>query len=164
MKIQPEVLVFIIILAAVAALSIFVSIPQSPASISSSGLQSGQASLPVLGKAPELVGTQRWINSEPLTVEGLRGKVVLVDFWTYSCINCIRTLPYLGQWHAKYADKGLVIIGVHSPEFEFEKDYNNVKNAVEQYGIEYPVVQDNNFATWQAYDNRFWPRKYVIDK
>lgn len=114
-------------------------------------------------RAPE-IAAGKWINSEPLTLEQLRGKVVLVDFWTYSCINCIRTLPYLESWHEKYFDKGLVIIGVHTPEFEFEKDYTNVKAAVERYGIKYAVVQDNDYATWNAYGNKYWPRKYLIDK
>ncbi|MBI4170378.1 MAG: thioredoxin family protein [Candidatus Aenigmarchaeota archaeon] len=120
--------------------------------------------LPVLGKAPELAGIKGWINSEPLKIEELKGKVVLIDFWTYSCINCIRTLPYLKAWHEKYKDQGLVIIGVHTPEFEFEKDYTNVKSAVEKYGIKYAVAQDNDYATWRAYKNSYWPRKYLIDK
>jgi len=113
--------------------------------------------------APELTNVKSYINSEPITLADLRGKVVLVDFWTYSCINCIRTIPYLNAWHEKYADEGLVIVGVHTPEFEFEKDYNNVKAAVEKFGIKYPVVQDNEKATWEAYENRYWPRKYLID-
>lgn len=152
---RPELVVFGIIILLVAALSL-ISIPQSSNSV--------QSSLPNLGAAPELTGTQQWINTEPLTLEELKGKVVVVDFWTYSCINCIRTIPYLNAWHEKYADKGLVIIGVHSPEFEFEKDYNNVLNAVDQYSIKYPVVQDNNFATWRAYNNRYWPHKFIIDR
>lgn len=95
--------------------------------------------------APELTGTQAWINSEPLKIHDLRGKVVLIDFWTYTCINCIRTLPYLKIWHSKYADDGLVIIGVHSPEFQFEHELENVQQAVADYGINWPVVQDNDF-------------------
>src|ERR687890_1799181 len=98
-----------------------------------------------------------------IDLKDLKGKVVLVDFWTYSCINCIRTLPYLVDWNEKYADKGLVIVGVHSPEFEFEKNVDNVKAAVQKYGIKYPVVQDNDKGTWDAYENRYWPRKYLID-
>jgi thiol-disulfide isomerase/thioredoxin len=113
--------------------------------------------------APELTNVKSYINSEPITLATLKGKVVLVDFWTYSCINCIRTIPYLNAWYEKYADEGLVIVGVHTPEFEFEKDYNNVKAAVEKFGIKYPVVQDNEKATWEAYENRYWPRKYLID-
>ncbi|HEU0143581.1 MAG TPA: thioredoxin family protein [Nitrososphaera sp.] len=113
--------------------------------------------------APELTYVNGYINSGPITLADLRGKVVLVDFWTYSCINCIRTIPYLNAWYEKYADNGLVIVGVHTPEFEFEKDYNNVKAAVEKFGIKYPVAQDNEKGTWEAYENRYWPRKYLID-
>ena len=114
--------------------------------------------------APELVGTQEWVNSDPLTIEGLRGKVVLIDFWTYTCVNCIRTLPYLKVWHSKYADDGLVILGVHTPEFRFEHDIDNVREAVAKYSLTYPIVQDNNFATWDAFNNRYWPAKYLIDQ
>ncbi len=113
--------------------------------------------------APELTKISGYINSKPITLADIRGKVVLVDFWTYSCINCIRTIPYLNSWYEKYADDGLVIVGVHTPEFEFEKDYNNVKGAVERFGIKYPVAQDNEKQTWNAYENRYWPRKYLID-
>jgi cytochrome c biogenesis protein CcdA/thiol-disulfide isomerase/thioredoxin len=114
--------------------------------------------------APEIAGISAWINSSPLEINQLKGKVVLIDFWTYSCINCLRTLPYLKSWYQKYHDKGLVIIGVHSPEFEFEKNYSNVKNAVEKYGIPYPVALDNQFVTWQNYNNQYWPAHYLIDK
>ena len=114
-------------------------------------------------KAPELAGISGYINTEPITLAELRGKVVLVDFWTYSCINCIRTIPYLNAWNEKYADQGLVIVGVHTPEFEFEKNIDNVNAAVEKYGIKYPVVQDNDKGTWKAYENRYWPRKYLVD-
>ena len=114
--------------------------------------------------APELQGIQEWINSEPLTMESLRGRVVLIDFWTYSCINCIRTIPFLKTWHERYADEGLVILGVHTPEFEFEKVYDNVVEATEEMGVAWPVVQDNDFTVWGSYNNRFWPAKYLIDK
>lgn len=114
--------------------------------------------------APELIQGGQWFNSEPQTLAELKGKVVLVDFWTYSCINCQRTLPYLKSWWQKYQDEGLVIIGVHSPEFEFEKSANNVQKALADFEITYPVMQDNDFATWRAYSNRFWPAKYLIDK
>lgn len=114
--------------------------------------------------APELIQGGEWFNSEPLQLAELEGKVVLVDFWTYSCINCIRTLPYLRAWHEKYSDKGLVIIGVHSPEFEFEKNPRNVQQAINDFEIQYPVMQDNEFATWKAYSNRYWPAKYLVDK
>ncbi len=116
--------------------------------------------------APELAGISGYINTPQqrgTTIASLKGKVVLVDFWTYTCINCIRTIPYLNSWHEKYADKGLVIIGVHTPEFEFEKDTVNVRAAVEKYGIKYPVVQDNDYATWNAFGNHYWPHKFLID-
>ncbi|HEY6757190.1 MAG TPA: thioredoxin family protein [Nitrososphaera sp.] len=113
--------------------------------------------------APELTKITSYINSQPITLADLRGKVVLVDFWTYSCINCIRTIPYLNAWHEKYADDGLVIVGIHTPEFEFEKDYNNLKAAVKKFDIKYPIAQDNEKDTWNAYENLYWPRKYLID-
>ena len=114
--------------------------------------------------AAEPVGIYAWINSEPLTLEQLRGKVVLVDFWTYTCVNCIRTFPYLKLWHSRYADDGLVILGIHTPEFEFEKNYWNVLESTQENGIVWPVAQDNDFGTWQAYNNRYWPAKYLIDR
>ena len=119
--------------------------------------------LPVLGKAPDFTGTQRWFNSQPLTLASLHGRVVLIDFWTYTCINCIRTLPYLEAWDARYRRAGLTIVGVHSPEFSFEKEAGNVQNAIRQFGIRYPVVQDNDLATWQAWGNQYWPAEYLID-
>lgn len=115
-------------------------------------------------KAPELISGGIWFNSNPLVLEQLKGKVVVIDFWTYSCINCQRTLPYLRDWNEKYKDKGLVIIGVHAPEFEFEKSEKNVAQAIKDFQLTYPVVQDNDFATWRAYNNRYWPAKYFIDK
>ena len=124
-------------------------------------------SLPEYGAAPNFVGTQDWFNTpgdRPLTLAGLRGRVVLVDFWTYTCINCIRTLPYLEAWDARYRNKGLTIVGIEAPEFPFEKDAGNVENAIKQFGIHYPVVQDNNLATWNAYGNDAWPADYLIDK
>ena len=114
--------------------------------------------------APEFSGIDAWINSGPLTMEELRGKVVLIDFWTYTCINCIRTFPFLKQWHSSYSDDGLVIIGVHTPEFEFEKDYDNVVEATMNDSLTWPMAQDNDFVTWRRYSNRFWPAKYLIDK
>ena len=116
------------------------------------------------GPAPEFQGIEGWINSRPLSLEALRGKVVLVDFWTYSCVNCIRTFSYLKEWHEKYAGYGLVIVGVHTPEFEFEKRRANVENAAQTYGLEYPIAQDNDYRTWQAYRNNSWPAKYLIDR
>ena len=116
-------------------------------------------------QTPELTGISGYINTKEGTkISDFRNKVVLIDFWTYSCINCIRTLPHLVEWDRKYKDMGLVIIGVHTPEFTFEKDIENVKEAMKRYGIKYIVVQDNDYATWSAFKNRFWPRKYLIDK
>jgi cytochrome c biogenesis protein CcdA/thiol-disulfide isomerase/thioredoxin len=126
----------------------------------------GSLNLPDLGKAPEFVGTERWFNTpgdRPLTLQGLRGHVVLVDFWTYSCINCIRTLPYLEAWDKRYRKDGLTIVGVHSPEFPFERDAGNVEAAIAEDGIRYPVVQDNELQTWSAYANQYWPAEYFID-
>ncbi|MBI3576927.1 cytochrome c biogenesis protein DipZ [Candidatus Gottesmanbacteria bacterium] len=116
-----------------------------------------------LGTAPDFIPGGQWFNSKPLSIKNLRGKVVLVDFWTYTCINCIRTLPYIKSWWAKYKDKGLVIVGVHTPEFEFEKNPTNVAKAIKDFGLTYPIVQDNDYATWNAYANRYWPAKYFID-
>lgn len=114
---------------------------------------------------PELMGISGYLNTNPgIKIADFRGKVVLIDFWTYTCINCLRTLPHLTAWDTKYRDKGLVIIGVHTPEFEFEKKHENVKAAVERLGIKYPVVQDNDYATWKAFRNRYWPAKYLLDK
>ncbi len=106
---------------------------------------------------------QQWLNSQPLRLADLKGKVVLIDFWTYSCINCLRTLPYLQDWYQKYSGRGLVMVGVHSPEFSFEKDEGNVREAVARLGVSWPVAMDNNMKTWSAYGNYFWPRKYLID-
>ena len=114
--------------------------------------------------APEFSGIDAWINGEPLTMEELRGRVVLIDFWTYTCINCIRTFPFLKQWHARYADDGLVIVGVHTPEFDFEKVYDNVVEATLNDALVWPMAQDNDYVTWRRYSNRFWPAKYLIDK
>lgn len=114
--------------------------------------------------APALENSNVWINSQPLNLQQLKGKVILIDFWTYSCINCIRTLPYLTAWDKAYRDKGLVIIGVHTPEFAFERDLANVQRAVKQYGIAYPVLLDNQYITWRNFNNSYWPAHYLIDK
>lgn len=119
--------------------------------------------LPVEGHVPSLDGAVQWLNSEPLTAAGLKGKVVLVDFWTYSCINCLRAIPYVEAWAQKYKDQGLVVIGVHAPEFAFEKNVDNVKKAIADIGITYPVAIDNNYAIWRAFDNEYWPAHYFID-
>ncbi|AIY39460.1 DipZ protein [Collimonas arenae] len=115
------------------------------------------------GDLPSLAGATAWLNSEPLTPQALRGKVVLIDFWTYSCINCLRTLPYVKSWSEKYKDAGLVVIGVHAPEFAFEKELKNVQHAVQDLGVTYPVALDNNFSIWQAFNNQYWPAHYFID-
>jgi thiol-disulfide isomerase/thioredoxin len=115
-------------------------------------------------KAPELVGIANYLNITPEELSReIEGKVVLYDIWTYSCINCVRTLPYITAWDDKYSEQGLLIVGIHSPEFEFEKDPENVRMAIEKHGISYPVVMDNDMETWKAFENRYWPRKYIAD-
>ena len=121
------------------------------------------APLPVEGKLPSLAGATGWLNSQPLTAANLRGKVVLVDVWTYTCINWLRTLPYLRAWAGKYKDQGLVVIGVHSPEYGFERNLDNVRRAVKDMRIDYPVAIDNDYAIWRALDNQYWPALYVVD-
>jgi thiol-disulfide isomerase/thioredoxin len=125
------------------------------------------AALHDYGKAPDFAGITAWLNTpggRPLSLAGLRGKVVLVDFWTYSCINCVRTLPYLRAWNARYASRGLVIVGVHTPEFAFEHVVSNVRNAVHDYGIRYPVAIDDDYETWSAWGNEYWPADYLIGR
>jgi thiol-disulfide isomerase/thioredoxin len=124
------------------------------------------AGLPVLGSAPDFTGNDRWFNTRantPLRLDGLRGRVVLIDFWTYTCINCIRTLPYLRAWDGRYREHGLTIVGVHTPEFTFEREAENVREAIAANRIRYPVAQDNEYATWSAWGNQYWPAKYLID-
>ena len=121
--------------------------------------------LPTLYPAPEFSGLANWINSKEIkSMQELRGKVVLVDFWTYSCFNCVNTFPYVQGWHEKFAAEGLVVLGIHAPEFAFERDSNNVQNAVKKYGLTYPIALDNGFKLWRAYKNRYWPAFYLIDK
>jgi thiol-disulfide isomerase/thioredoxin len=119
--------------------------------------------LPVEGTFPSLAGATEWLNSPPLTVDGLRGKVVVVEFWTYTCINWLRTLPYLRAWAETYSDHGLVVIGVHTPEFDFEHDLDNVRRAAKDLRVNYPIVVDNDYAIWSAFDNRYWPALYFVD-
>ncbi|MGV6876804.1 redoxin domain-containing protein, partial [Pseudochelatococcus sp. B33] len=126
-------------------------------------MQPFRSSLPVEGRAPALEGAVEWLNSPPLAIDELRGKVVLIDFWTYSCINCIRTTPYVRAWADKYKDQGLVVIGVHTPEFAFEKKIDNVRKAVAGYRIGYPVAVDNDYRIWRAFRNSYWPAHYLID-
>jgi cytochrome c biogenesis protein CcdA/thiol-disulfide isomerase/thioredoxin len=136
----------------------------------STGTNNGQTSqmqkveLQNYGPAPELTGISQWLNSGPLTLASLRGKVVLIDFWTFSCINCIRTLPHVTKWYDTYKDQGFVVVGVHTPEFAFEKDTGNVTDAIKRFNIHYPVAQDNEFGTWNAYNNQYWPAEYLIDQ
>lgn len=127
--------------------------------------ESNKGEIPVVGsKAPEFVGIVNWINSPPLSLMELKGKIVLVDFWTYSCINCLRTLPYIEKWYSDYKNLGFVVIGVHTPEFEFEKDPQNVAEAAARLGVKYPIAQDNDYKTWNAYHNNYWPAHYLIDQ
>jgi thiol-disulfide isomerase/thioredoxin len=119
--------------------------------------------LPIEGSLPSLAGATEWLNSPPLTAAGLRGSVALVDFWTYTCINWLRTLPYLRAWAQRYHDQGLVVLGVHTPEFDFEHDLDNVRQAVKDLGVDYSVAVDNDYAIWAAFDNHYWPALYVVD-
>jgi thiol-disulfide isomerase/thioredoxin len=114
--------------------------------------------------APEFKGINHWINSAPLAMQQLRGKVVLVEFWTYDCINCIHVLPHMKQLHERYAAQGLVVVGVHTPEYGHERILGNLENAVKRFGIRYPVAQDNDYKTWNAFDNQYWPAQYLIDQ
>jgi len=117
----------------------------------------------VEGHLPGFDGATGWLNSEPLTAEGLRGKVVLVDFWTYTCINWLRTLGYVRAWHEKYEDQGLVVVGVHTPEFPFEREIDNVRWAAEDMRVEYPIALDSDYGVWRAFDNHYWPAVYIVD-
>lgn len=166
------VLTGIAVVALIAGFAVYFNSPElnqqsvrSTNSNSNGGLSSVQLSTDKsqFKKAPEFEGISSYINSNGTKLSDLKGKVVLIDFWTYSCINCIRTLPYLVDWNHKYSDKGLVIVGIHSPEFEFEKGLDNVKQAVTRFGIKYPVLLDNDHGTWNAFQNSYWPRKYLID-
>ncbi|WP_317204686.1 thioredoxin family protein [Janthinobacterium sp.] len=116
------------------------------------------------GPAPEIAGIQQWFNSPALSMASLRGKVVLIDFWTYSCINCIRTLPYVSKWHERYKGQGLVVVGVHTPEFPYEREARNLATAIQRFGLSYPVAQDNRYLTWRNYDNQYWPASYLVDR
>ncbi len=137
--------------------------PLVPSSLSSSPTVKKKSDLPILRKAPEFQGLGAWVNSAPLTMAALKGKVVLVYFWTYTCINCIHTQPFVAKYWETYKEKRFMIIGVHTPEFTFEKSESNVRKAVKDAGIQYPVVQDNEFATWNAFSNRYWPAFYLVD-
>jgi len=156
---NKKVILFIVIALVVGSIYYLESTKISVPKASPTSFKDGEFPL-----APELVGIGGYLNAEEgIKIEDYRGKVVLIDFWTYTCINCIRTLPHLTAWDEKYRDDGLVIIGVHTPEFEFEKVKSNVQAALDKYGIKYAVVQDNNYGTWNAYQNRYWPHKFLID-
>jgi thiol-disulfide isomerase/thioredoxin len=114
--------------------------------------------------APNFIGIDNWLNSVPLNIADLRGKVVLVDFWTYGCYNCVNTLPHVTRLYDTYRDKGLVVVGIHTPEFPFEKSLGNLQAALKRHGIRYPVAQDNAYATWNAYRNQYWPAQYIVDQ
>ena len=123
------------------------------------------AALPPVNKnLPEFQGISQWLNSEPLSIANLKGSVVLIQFWTFACINCQRTLPYITQWHRKYAAQGLKVIGIHTAEFAFERDVNNIKRALRQHQITYPVAVDNEYKTWNAYENQYWPHLFLADR
>ncbi|HEY9605135.1 MAG TPA: thioredoxin family protein [Allocoleopsis sp.] len=123
------------------------------------------AVLPAASKVlPEFQGITQWLNSAPLTIANLKGSVVLIQFWTYACINCQRTLPYITRWHRQYAASGLKVIGIHTPEFSYERDVNNIKRALKQHQIAYPVPLDNQYKTWNAYDNQYWPHLFLADR
>jgi thiol-disulfide isomerase/thioredoxin len=158
----------LIIVLAVIAVAIFALESQKPEvseqEVQELALMSKEEKAKKYESAKEISSPDAFLNTSPLTIEELVGKeVILVDFWTYSCINCQRTLPYLNDWYEKYGDKGLTILGIHTPEFEFEKDLENVERAVDKFKVKYPVILDNDYSTWRAYNNRYWPRKYLID-
>ena len=137
--------------------------PAAPPMMMMAGANAANAPLPVEGTLPALDGATGWLNSPPLQAEQLRGKVVLIDFWTYSCINCLRAMPFVHEWERRYRDHGLVVVGVHTPEFAFERDPRNVMKAVQQLKVEYPVALDNQYSIWRALNNQYWPAQYFVD-
>ncbi len=149
--------------AASAANTMMKDAPDAPAMMMTANASAVDASVHSEGTLPSLAGANAWLNSAPLDAASLRGKVVLVDFWTYSCINCLRSLPYVREWAHKYQDQGLVVIGVHAPEFAFERDLGNVRRAVADLGVTYPVAIDNDYAIWRGFNNQYWPAHYFID-
>ena len=165
-EIKTAVILGIGIVVAVGVISLLLTTLDSD--FQSSNSESFDPSIPIdksgFKKAPDLVGIAHYLNTTPEELASeMEGKVVLYDIWTYSCINCIRTIPYITAWNEKYSNEGLLIVGIHSPEFEFEKDKENVELAMSKHGITYPVVMDNEWETWKAFENRYWPRKYVAD-
>lgn len=155
--------IYLIVFGVIAAIVIFAALSVTLFNKNLSSTNVSAESLQNYGPAPNIQGISAWINSPPLNISQLRGKVVIVDFWTYSCINCIRSIPHLNAWESAYGNNGLVIIGIHTPEFQFEHNYTNVYDAVQKFGIKYAVALDNNYSTWDAYNNEYWPADYVID-
>ncbi|HEX5738263.1 MAG TPA: thioredoxin family protein [Hydrogenophaga sp.] len=145
-----------------ALLSVAAAVGASKAALASPPAATS-GTLPDFGAAPEFTGIERWLNADPLTMAQLRGRVVLLDFWTYSCINCLRTLPHINHWARTYTPQGLTLVGVHTPEFPYERSTAKVEAAMRRHGIKHPVAQDNRYATWKAYDNKYWPALYLID-
>ncbi len=164
-EIKSAITMVVIIAAAIGGLSAYFTSLEAPSNTNTvKDTQILSIDKSKFEKAPELKGITGYINTNADELKNqIRGKVVLYDIWTYSCINCQRTLPYIVAWNEKYADKGLVVVGIHSPEFEFEKDINNVKQATEKFGITYPVILDNDKQIWDAFGNNYWPRKYIAD-
>jgi thiol-disulfide isomerase/thioredoxin len=154
------------ILVVVAAVAVFIAAGANPSSISGSAEITSLKDLKVIepGPQPSLVIGKGFLNTKPLSDSALKNKVVVYDFWTYSCVNCVRTLPYLEAWHERYARDGLMLVGVHSPEFEFEKNHDNVRAAVKRLGVTYPVVFDDDMDIWNAFNNQYWPAKYIADR
>ncbi len=141
-----------------------IELPAQPAASDDVSTASAKLQLPEQMPLPEFQGISQWLNSEPLTVADLSGNVVLIQFWTFACINCQRTLPHITEWHRQYAAQGLKVIGIHTPEFAFEREVGNIEAALADHQIEYPVPLDNEFATWRAYSNRFWPHLFLADR
>jgi thiol-disulfide isomerase/thioredoxin len=154
-------LVVALVIAACAVAAVLIASAADPHDVAP---RADLANLPVYQKAPGLDGAKGWINTEPLSAADLHGKVVVYDFWTYSCVNCVRTLPYLEAWYSRYADDGLVIVGVHSPEFQFEKNHDNVRAAVTRLRVNYPVALDDDMDIWNRFSNQYWPAKYITDR
>jgi len=157
-------LVYLLVAAALAAVAIGAVLVASAADPRDLATRADVANLPVGLKAPGLGAAKGWINSAPLSTADLRDKVVVYDFWTYSCVNCVRTLPHLRAWYDRYANDGLVIVGVHSPEFDFEKNHDNVRDAVDRLQVDYPVALDDDMAIWNQFSNQYWPAKYIADR
>jgi thiol-disulfide isomerase/thioredoxin len=161
-RLKTTATIALVVTAVASSAAAIANLVASPAASNAAGSVANQATHS--NTAPEFIGIGKWLNSDPLTMQQLRGKVVLVDFWTYTCINCIHVLPHVKSWNQKYKDQGLVVVGVHTPEYSFERDTDNVQKAIKRFGITYPVAQDNRYKTWSAYDNQYWPAFYLVDK